>query len=45
MICDRCHQSKPDVCERIDPYEHEVNEETVIRLLCDSCEEELRDDI
>jgi hypothetical protein len=45
MTCSQCHQSKPDVRERVDPYEQDVNNRTVRRKLCDDCEALLEDEI
>lgn len=45
MICERCNQIKPDVCERLDPYDLEINEEENLITVCDQCYEEIADDI
>ena len=35
--CDLCHQNKPDVSGRIDPYSREINDEYIERNFCDDC--------
>lgn len=36
--CSECGQTRPDVRERTDPVEEDVNGRTVRRDLCDDCE-------
>lgn len=43
--CECCETKKPDVRRRIDPFQCEVWDETVLRDLCDDCHYELRMDI
>ena len=43
--CSQCGEVKPDVKERLDPYEEDVMGDTVIRLLCDDCYNMLCDEI
>ncbi len=45
MICDQCGKDKPDVKERLDPYEEDVNNREVLRNLCRNCEYEIAQDI
>lgn len=42
-----CKQLKPnkEVYKRIDPYQEDINGIIVKRLMCNDCEEQLRDDI
>lgn len=39
--CSSCKEAKPDVKFRRDPYEEEVNGESVYRNLCDDCEKQI----
>jgi len=43
MICEFC--GKEGAYETIDPYLEEINEEIVMRSICDECLEERRLDI
>jgi len=45
LECCKCHKQKPDVSERRNPYVWEICDEERIEPLCDSCYEELCDDI
>ena len=38
MECWTCHKYLPDVCLRIDPYEHDINGDDSLHALCDECE-------
>ncbi|MFJ2374977.1 hypothetical protein ACIOZL_19540 [Streptomyces sp. NPDC087769] len=39
MKCEFCHQAKPDVTVRRDPFAWEVNDEDWQIPLCDDCEQ------
>lgn len=39
MKCEECHQQKPDVRRRLDPYAWEVFDEERHVLMCDDCEQ------
>jgi hypothetical protein len=43
--CSQCDEVKPDVRERTDPFEEDVNNRTVRRALCDACEALLAEEI
>ncbi len=45
LMCDRCHETKEDVAECIDPYAREINDEEVLVTLCDNCFSDRVDDI
>ncbi len=45
LVCDGCHLAKPDVQEVEDPYVKEINEESVLTILCDDCMQNRMDDI
>ena len=44
MICEHCGKDKPDVQKRVNPYEQDVNNRTIIEPLCDDCAELLADE-
>jgi uncharacterized protein YlaI len=45
--CPICKKMKPnkEVKKRLDPYELDINNKKVKKLMCDECEERLADDI
>ena len=45
MICDKCGKDKEDVQEMEDPYAKEIQEEIILRNLCEDCASDLRDEI
>lgn len=45
MICDKCHQDKPDVSICIDPYYEEILKEEIETALCDDCYQASCEDI
>ena len=45
MICDQCHQDKPDVRTVIDPFAYDVWDKEIEMDLCKQCEQDRRDDI
>jgi len=45
MICDSCHEDKEDVQECEDPYSLDINGESILLNLCDSCYQDRVDDI
>jgi hypothetical protein len=46
MVCQRCGQEKPDVCERPDGYKQDVNNDPdAMWVACDDCDRENNDSI
>ena len=45
VTCSECQQDKPDVRERVDPFEEDVNNRAVFRALCDACDIEIANEI
>ena len=46
LVCDRCRQTKPDVCERPDGYAQDIyNEPDATWTACDKCDQYNNDDI
>ena len=43
--CVRCHELKPDVRTRSNPYEEDLNGIIVFITICDACDKELADDL
>lgn len=45
-VCNRCHEAKPDVRYRQNPYDADVNNDPdSYEFLCDECTQNLADDI
>lgn len=38
FVCQGCHQAKPDVLVREDPYQADVMDRSVIVHTCDDCD-------
>jgi hypothetical protein len=45
LVCDDCHEQKPDVCERECPYASDVNNKLLMITVCNSCAHERAMDI
>lgn len=43
--CEMCNQKKPDVHERLDPYELDIHGKEVLYTVCDDCNREVAADI
>ena len=45
MVCEQCGKEKPDVRERTDPYEADVNGVEIWIIVCDDCDALLAEEI
>jgi hypothetical protein len=45
FVCDNCEEPKESASFRLDPFDEDVFNKEVYRMLCDDCERELRNDI
>ena len=45
LVCDSCEKHKESASFRIDPFNADVFNREVYRMLCDDCEQELRLDV
>lgn len=45
MTCDHCHKEDPTTVERVNPYMEGAKGVKVVEAICNTCYQELKDDI